>query len=67
MNWYDRMEAKERLMANLTDHMVRHGEIRRDDERSNEYTCVRIIELKWRGKEFTITQVDSMVCRIDRN
>lgn len=67
MNWYDKIEAKERLMKNLADHMVRHGEIRRDDEQSNEYTCVRIIELNWRGKEFTITQVDGMTCRIDRD
>ena len=67
MNWNDRFEAKRRLMENLADYMVKHGEIRRDDERSNEYTCVRIIELKWRGKEFMITQVDGMTCRIDRN
>lgn len=67
MNWNDRFEAKQRLMENLADYMVRHGDIRRDDERSNEYTCVRIIELKWRGKEFMITQVDGMTCRIDRN
>ena len=67
MNWNDRFEAKQRLMENLADHMIRHGEIHRDATRSNEYVSVRIVELKWRGKEFTITQVDGMTCRIDRD
>ena len=66
MNWNDRMNAKQRLMDNLAKHMLRKGTIRSDRSRSNYYASMRIVELSWRGYDFTITQVDGMTCLIQK-
>ncbi len=57
---------KDRLLENLTDWMLAHGTVLSDRERSNEYTGVRIAQVAWRGKRYTIIQVDGMTCRIEK-
>ena len=54
------------LMENLARWMISHGTVLSDRERSNYYTGVRIVEVNWRGRRYTIVQVDGMTCRIDR-
>lgn len=66
MDYADRMERQERLKTNLAEWMLRHGEVLSDRSRSNEYAGVRIAEVLWRGIRWEITEVDGMVCRIDR-
>ena len=67
MTWNEREEIRDRLMENLARFMIMHGTIKRDREQSNPYTCVRMIELTWRGTDYLITQVDGMTCRIDKD
>lgn len=66
MNWNEKEAIRNNLLQNLADFMILHGEVKSDRQRSNYYCCVRIIELTWRGIPFTITEVDGMICRIDR-
>lgn len=66
MNWNEREAIRERLMENLASFMISHGTIKSDRERANPYTCIRMVELTWRGKEYLITQVDGMTCRIEQ-
>ena len=66
MNWNERFKVKQNLMEHLADLMIRRGQIKRDNTRSNPYTCVRIVELTWMNQPFTIVEVDGEVCRIDR-
>ncbi len=66
MNWNEREAIRERLMANLSEFMIAHGKIRSDRARSNPYTCVEMIELTFRGRDFLITIVDGMTCRIEK-
>lgn len=47
MNWNERFKVKQNLMEHLADHMIRRGQIKRDNTQSNPYTCVRIVELTW--------------------
>lgn len=41
----------------------RHGEVLSDRSRSNEYVGVRVL---WRGMKWEITEVDGVVCRIEK-
>ena len=66
MNWNERFKIKQNLMEHLADHMIQHGQIKRDDTQSNPHTCVRKVELIWMSQPFTIIEVDGEVCRIDR-
>ena len=66
INYADKMEQESRLMANLADWMEKHGNVLSDRERSNTYTGVRILEVRWRGTYWRIVEVDGMTCRIER-
>lgn len=66
MNWNERFRMKQNLMEHLADHMIQRGQIKRDNTQSNPYTCVRIVELIWMSRSFTIIEVDGEVCRIER-
>lgn len=66
MNWNERFKMKQNLLEHLADHMKRRGQIKTDNTQSNPYTCVRIVELTWMSRPFTIIEVDGAVCRIDR-
>lgn len=66
MNYAEKMEMESRLLSNLADWIVEHGDVFSDRERSNEYCGVRIIEAKWRGFKFMIQIVDGITCRIDK-
>ena len=66
MNIADKMELESRLMGNLAAWMEKHGEVISDRQRSNAYTGVRILEVRWRGHSFRIIEVDGMTCRIER-
>lgn len=66
MNYAEKMERQNRLKTNLADWMLRYGEILSDRSRSNEYVGVRIAEVLWRGTKWRITEVDGMVCRIEK-
>ena len=66
MNIADKMESEARLMSNLADWMEKHGTVLFDRQRSNAYTGVRILEVRWRGSEWRIVEVDGMTCQIER-
>ena len=66
MNIADKMEREARLMSNLADWMEKHGTVLSDRQRSNAYTGVRILEVRWRGSEWRIVEVDGMTCQIER-
>ena len=66
INYADRMEQEARLMGGLSDWMEKHGEVLSDRSRSNYYTGVRILEVRWRGTDWRIIEVDGMTCRIER-
>ena len=66
MNIADKMEREARLMSNLADWMEKHGTVLSDRQRSNAYTGVRILEVRWRGSNWRIVEVDGMTCQIER-
>ena len=66
MNIADKMEMESRLMSNLADWMEEHGTVLSDRQRSNAFTGVRIREIRWRGHDWQIIDVDGMTCRIER-
>ena len=66
MNYADKMEMESRLMGRLADWMEKHGEVISDRQRSNAYTGVRILEVRWRRQKYCITEVDGMTCRIEK-
>ena len=66
MNIADKMEREAKLMSNLADWMEKHGTVLFDRQRSNAYTGVRILEVRWRGSNWRIVEVDGMTCRIER-
>ena len=66
MNIADKMEREAKLMSNLADWMEKHGTVLSDRQRSNAYTGVRILEIRWRGSDWRIVEVDGMTCQIER-
>lgn len=66
MNIADKMEREAKLMSNLADWMEKHGTVLSDRQRSNAYTGIRILEVRWRGAEWRIVEVDGMTCQIER-
>ena len=66
MNIADKMERESRLLANLVSWMESHGEVLCDRSRSNYYTGVRIRTIRWRGRVYTVVDVDGMTCRLER-
>ena len=66
MNIADKMEREANLMSNLADWMEKHGTVLSDRQRSNAYTGVRILEVRWRGSDWRIVEVDGMTCQIER-
>ena len=62
MNIAEKMERESRLMGNIADWMEKHGEVLSDRQRSNAYTGVRIREIRWRGRDYQIVDVDGMTC-----
>ena len=66
MNIADKMEMEARLMSNLADWMEKHGTVLSDRQRSNAYTGVRILEVRWRGSDWRIVEVDGMTCQIEQ-
>ena len=66
MNIAEKMERESKLKSNIADWMEAHGEVLSDRQRSNAYTGVRIREIRWRGREFRIVDVDGMTCQIER-
>ena len=66
MNIADKMERESRLMSNIAYWMEKHGDVLSDRQRSNAYTGVRILEVRWRGSDWRIVEVDGMTCQIER-
>ena len=66
MNYAEKMERENRLKTNLVGWMLRHGEVLSDRGRSNEDVGVRMAEVLWRGIKWEITEVDGMVCLIEK-
>ena len=66
MNIADKMEMESRLMSNLADWMEEHGTVLSDRQKSNAYTGIRILEVRWRGTDWRIIEVDGMTCQIER-
>jgi hypothetical protein len=66
INYADKMEQEARLKGNLAEWMEKHGNVLSDRQRSNAYTGVRILEVRWRGSDWRIVEVDGMTCQIER-
>lgn len=66
INYTDKMEQEARLKGNLAEWMEKHGNVLSDRQRSNAYAGVRILEVRWRGSDWRIVEVDGMTCRIER-
>ena len=66
MNIADKMERESRLMSNIAYWMEKHGTVLFDRQRSNAYTGVRILEIRWHGSDWRIVEVDGMTCQIER-
>ena len=66
INYADKMEQEARLKGNLAEWMEKHGNVLSDRQRSNAYVGVRILEVRWRGSDWRIVEVDGMTCRIER-
>ena len=54
INYADKMEQEARLKGNLAEWMEKHGNVLSDRQRSNAYTGVRILEVRWRGSNWRI-------------
>lgn len=59
------MKIKESLRRKLAEHMIRAGKVTRDETHDNPMTCARQVDLIWRNRAFTITEIDGAICRID--
>ena len=66
INYADKMEQEARLKGNLAEWMEKHGNVLSDRQRSNAYAGVRILEVRWRGFDWRIVEVDGMTCQIER-
>ena len=66
INDADKMEQEARLKGNLAEWMEKHGNVLSDRQRSNAYVGVRILEVRWRGSDGRIVEVDGMTCQIER-
>ena len=66
INYADKMEQEARLKGNLAEWMEKHGNVLSDRQRSNAYVGVRILEVRWRGSDWQIIEVDCMTCQIER-
>lgn len=66
MNYADKMLMESRLMNNLANWMLNHGEETYRNEQSNAYVGILIQEVVWRGKKYQIQTVDGMVCFIEK-
>ena len=66
LNYADRMEQESRLMGYPSEWMEKHGRVLSDRQQSNAYTGVRILEVRWRGRDWRIIEVDGMTCRIEK-
>ena len=66
INYADKMEQEARLKGNLAEWMEKHGNVLSDRQRSNAYVGVRILEVRWRGFDWRIVEVDGMTCQIER-
>ena len=62
----EKMKREARLLGNLVNWMVSHGEVLREQIRSNAYTGVRIRTIRWSGRVYTAVEVDGMVCELRR-
>lgn len=66
INIADRMEMEYKLKGNLLRWAESHGVVLSDRQRSNEYVGVRIVEVRWREREYRFIQIDGMTCRIEK-
>ena len=66
INYADKMEMESKLMGNIADWMEKHGRVLSARKQSNAYTGVRILEVRWRGSDWRIIEVDGMTCQIER-
>ena len=48
----EKMKREARLLGNLVNWMVSHGEVLREQIRSNAYTGVRIRTIRWSGRVY---------------
>lgn len=66
INVADKMEMESKLKGNLLRWMESHGVVLSDRQRSNEYVGVRIVEVRWREREYRFIQIDGMTCQIEK-
>lgn len=59
------MDVEFRLKGNLAAWMEAHGIVISEENKSNEYVGVRILNLIWRGNRYEIVQVDGATTNID--
>ncbi len=66
MNYAEKMEMESRILGNVARWMERRGKVLTDRRQSNAYCGIRVLEVLWNGIAFTITEVDGVTCRIER-
>lgn len=54
------------LLEGLAAWLTSSGTILSDEQRSNEYTGVRIVTVRWQNQNYRIIQVDGMTCKIEQ-
>ncbi len=55
----------ERVLDSVARWLETYGTVLSDEQRSNEYTGVRIVTVRWQNKKYQIVQVDGMTCKIE--
>ncbi len=55
----------ERVLDSVARWLETYGTVLSDEQRSNEYTGVRIVTVRWQDKKYQIVQVDGMTCKIE--
>lgn len=54
------------LLEGLAYWLTTHGTILSEENRSNEYTGVRTVMVRWQNQNYNIIQVDGMTCKIEQ-
>ncbi len=55
----------ERVLDSVARWLETYGTVLSDEQRSNEYTGVRIVTVRWQNTKYQIVQVDGMTCKIE--
>ena len=66
MGFTEKMARESRLLTNLVNWMESHGEVLREQIRSNHYAGVRIRTIRWHERVYTAVEIDGLICQLER-